>query len=300
MFTLFTPPLPQNVLCIPQFGPSNFDTPYYYQMLNFRPLDVPEMQVCNSFREGYCKYGGSCRFLHVFQMQNGDCMVLNPPPSDEVMSSASLKQLEIELVELLRCTRGIPVSVSSLPILYFDRYRKVLQVEGYQMEIHRLIARMTTTSIRLTNKPHRRQSIILEENMHRYVRFRAENGHQLQVYLTFPPESTLNEQDVLNYFNNFGPVQKVRIPSQVQRMFGFVAFVYPEMAALVLTKTKPHYICGSQVLVKPFRENEDKVHDIKTFLTQNPSKILQLDSEIYWENIRLKITVELDASSDIL
>ncbi|KAL1555410.1 zinc finger CCCH domain-containing protein 18-like [Salvia divinorum] len=89
--------------------------------------------------------------------------------------------------------------------------------------------------------------------MHRYARFRAENGHELQLYLTFPPESTFSEQDMLNYFNNFGPVQEVRIPSQVQRMFRVVALVYPETAALVLTKTNPHYICGSQAPVKPYR-----------------------------------------------
>ncbi|XP_057792943.1 zinc finger CCCH domain-containing protein 18 [Salvia miltiorrhiza] len=247
-------------------------------MLDFRPT----VQVCNSFRQGYCKYGGSCRFLHVFQMQNGDCMVLNPPATS---SCGSLKQLEMELIELLRSTRGIPVSLSSLPILYFDRFGKVLQeTENHghgrlSSRMIKLLARMTPNTIRLTNRPHRRQSIILDEDMDRYARFRVENGRQLQVYLTFPPESIFSEQDVHNYFNNFGAVQDVRIPSQVHRMFGFVSFAYPETAALVLTITNPHNICGSQVLVKPYqfkpmllhRDHEEEVHDQED--AESPSKI---------------------------
>lgn len=65
--------------------------------------------------------------------------------------------------------------------------------------------------------------------------------------------STLCNRSFFFNCSNFGPVQEVRIPSQVKRMFGFVTFVYPETAALVLTKTNPHFICGAQVLVKPYR-----------------------------------------------
>lgn len=205
------------------------------------------MQVCDSFRQGYCKYGGSCRFLHIFQMENGHFMVLNPPNTDDVvipdyvLSHGSLKQLEMELTELLKSRRGIPVSISSLPILYYDNYGRVLQVEGYLMENHRqgkvscqmtqLLAQMTS-SIRLIDRcslgtylffsiqlqqlkmmniypfffrffgcrPHGRQSIILAEDINKYMKFNEGNGHELQVYLTFPPQSMFSEQDVHNYF----------------------------------------------------------------------------------------------------
>ncbi|KAH6824173.1 hypothetical protein C2S53_011684 [Perilla frutescens var. hirtella] len=252
-----------------QFGSYNLDDSCY-QMQTYYPqpslglLDL-QMPVCNSFRQGYCKYGGSCGFLHVFQMENGDCMVLNPPTTDEILSSAersSLKLLEVELIELLKSRRGIPVSVSSLPILYLDQYGKVLQIEGYQKESQRqgrficriiqLLARMTS-SICLTNRPHGRQSVILVEDINRYAKFKEGNEHELQVYLTFPSESIFSEHEVYSYFNNFGAVREIRIPSQVRRMFGFVTFVHPETAALVLTKTNPHCICGAQVLVKPYQ-----------------------------------------------
>ncbi|KAI3457735.1 hypothetical protein Pfo_014398 [Paulownia fortunei] len=234
------------------------------------------MQICENFRHGYCKYGGSCRYLHVLQMENGYFMVLNPPKTDEVVnndhviSHGSLKQLEMELIELLKTRRGIPVSISSLPLLYYDKYGRILQVDGYLTEAHRqgkvscgltqLLAQMTNC-IRLIDRPHGRQSIILAEDILKYMRSIEERkehesgvvASSCQIYLTFPPQSMFSEQDVYNYFNNFGPVQEVRIPSQDKRMFGFVTFVYPETSALVLTKTNPHFICGAQVLVKPYR-----------------------------------------------
>ncbi|KAK4437511.1 Zinc finger CCCH domain-containing protein 18 [Sesamum alatum] len=232
-------------------------------------LPESSMQICDNFRKGYCKYGGNCKYLHVLRMDNGYCMVLNPPSTDESVNG-SVKQLERELIELLKCRRGIPVSISSLPILYYDKYGKVLQVEGYFSEAHRkgkvdclltqLLAQMTSC-IRLIDRPHGQQSIILGEDIPRYLKFIEERHEQesggvgtCQVYLTFPPQSIFSEQDVDNYFINYGPVREVRIPSQEKRMFGFVTFVYPETAALVLTKTNPHFIAGAQVLVKPYRQ----------------------------------------------
>ncbi|KAL0300432.1 UNVERIFIED_CONTAM: Zinc finger CCCH domain-containing protein 18 [Sesamum calycinum] len=231
-------------------------------------LPESSMQICDNFRQGYCKYGGNCKYLHVLQMDNGYCMVLNPPSTDESVSE-SVKQLERELIELLKCRRGIPVSISSLPILYYDKYGKVLQAEGYFSESHskgkvgclltQLLAQMTSC-IRLIDRPHGQQSIILGEDIPKYQKFIGEKHEQesggvgtCQVYLTFPPQSIFSEQDVNDYFSNYGPVREVRIPSQEKRMYGFVTFVYPETAALVLTKTNPHFIAGAQVLVKPYR-----------------------------------------------
>ncbi|KAL0292220.1 UNVERIFIED_CONTAM: Zinc finger CCCH domain-containing protein 18 [Sesamum angustifolium] len=123
-------------------------------------LPESSMQICDNFRQGYCKYGGNCKYLHVLQMDNGYCMVLNPPSTDESVSE-SVKQLERELIELLKCRRGIPVSISSLPILYYDKYGKVLQAEGYFSESHskgkvgclltQLLAQMTSC-IRLIDR----------------------------------------------------------------------------------------------------------------------------------------------------
>ncbi|XP_076910914.1 zinc finger CCCH domain-containing protein 46-like [Bidens hawaiensis] len=75
-----------------------------------------------------------------------------------------------------------------------------------------------------------------------------------QIYLTFPADSTFTGDDVTNYFGMFGLVEDVRIPYQQKRMFGFVAFVYPETVKSVLAKGNPHFICDSRVLVKPYKE----------------------------------------------
>ncbi|KAK6155309.1 hypothetical protein DH2020_009557 [Rehmannia glutinosa] len=247
-FTPFTPaaswstaPLPpEKFQCIPQLVPTAHQLIQNFQYFPVAFLDQPQflipledqlagsylhapnyfpevsMQICQNFNQGYCKYGGNCRFLHVLRMENGCFMVLNPPKADVdcVLTHGSLKQLEIELIELLKTRRGIPVSISSLPILYHDKYGRILQVEGYVLEVHgqgkvsctltQVLAQMTNGAIRMID-------------------------------------------------SNFGPVQEVRLPNQEKRMFGFVTFVYPETAALVLTKTNPHFICGAQVLVKPYR-----------------------------------------------
>ncbi|GFP96433.1 zinc finger CCCH domain-containing protein 53 [Phtheirospermum japonicum] len=75
-----------------------------------------------------------------------------------------------------------------------------------------------------------------------------------QIYLTFPAESNLKEEDVSNYFSNFGPVQDVSIPYQQKRMFGFVTFDFPETVKLILAKGNPHFVCDARVLVKPYKE----------------------------------------------
>lgn len=46
----------------------------------------------------------------------------------------------------------------------------------------------------------------------------------------------------------------MRIPYQQKRMFGFVAFVYPQTVKLILAKGNPHFVCDSRVLVKPYKE----------------------------------------------
>ncbi|XP_013745712.2 zinc finger CCCH domain-containing protein 46 isoform X1 [Brassica napus] len=93
-----------------------------------------------------------------------------------------------------------------------------------------------------------------------------------QIYLTFPADSMFREEDVSNYFSNFGPVQDVRIPYQQKRMFGFVTFVYPETVKSILAKGNPHFVCDSRVLVKPYKE-KGKVPD-KYRTDQTPERKL--------------------------
>ncbi|TVT96679.1 hypothetical protein EJB05_58107 [Eragrostis curvula] len=81
-----------------------------------------------------------------------------------------------------------------------------------------------------------------------------------QIYLTFMPESTFTEEDVWNYFSQYGPVNDVRIPSQERRMFGYVSFLYPNTAKRILSERSPrtpHFICGEQVLVKAYKEKHE-------------------------------------------
>ncbi|ESQ47773.1 hypothetical protein EUTSA_v10020318mg [Eutrema salsugineum] len=80
------------------------------------------------------------------------------------------------------------------------------------------------------------------------------NSASKQIYLTFPADSSFTDEDVSNYFGNFGPVQDVRIPYQQKRMFGFVTFVHSETVRIILARGNPHFICDSRVLVKPYKE----------------------------------------------
>ncbi|XP_075494063.1 zinc finger CCCH domain-containing protein 46-like [Primulina tabacum] len=84
-----------------------------------------------------------------------------------------------------------------------------------------------------------------------------------EIYLTFPADCTFKEGDVSVYFRNFGLVQDVRIPYQQKRMYGFVTFAFPETVKLILAKGNPHFVCGSRILVKPYKEKgmfPDKKH----------------------------------------
>ncbi|ONK70814.1 uncharacterized protein A4U43_C04F1810 [Asparagus officinalis] len=93
------------------------------------------------------------------------------------------------------------------------------------------------------------------------------------------------EEDVSNYFKQYGPVRDVRIPSQEKRMFGFVSFIYPETVNMILMKRNPHYICGARVLVKPYREksrvfDRNYMEKIKSSLYY-PSHYFDADQEIH-------------------
>ncbi|PIN13390.1 hypothetical protein CDL12_13991 [Handroanthus impetiginosus] len=107
--------------------------------------------------------------------------------------------------------------------------------------------------------PHNKNMNFLDENQ-RYDysptgHGAAANSNERQIYLTFPADSTFNEEDVSAYFSKFGPVQDVRIPYQhPKRMFGFVTFVQAETVKLIFAKGNPHYVCDCRVLVKPYKD----------------------------------------------
>ncbi|XP_060189618.1 zinc finger CCCH domain-containing protein 18 isoform X1 [Lycium barbarum] len=245
-----------------------------------RSPSLPEfpVKICHYFNKGFCKHGSNCRYFHgqptPENFSQGFNANLNEVGSDEhIFSPGSLEKLEMELTELLKSRRGLPVSIASLPMLYYETFGRTLQAEGYLTESQRhgkagysltkLLARLRN-SIRVIdrcNLPHGQHAVILAEDIPKYMEYSGErNDHgaivagSRQIYLTFPAESTFSEQDVSNYFNQFGPVQDVRIPCQQKRMFGFVTFVFPETVKQILAKGNPHLVCGARVLVKPYRE----------------------------------------------
>ncbi|XP_020682502.1 zinc finger CCCH domain-containing protein 18-like [Dendrobium catenatum] len=259
-----------------------------------RSPSLPEfpLKPCHYYYKGYCKHGENCRYFHGGpSFPDGHLQAFVPSlndlqSEDHGFSPASLEKLEIEIIELLRAQRGLPVSIASLPILYYEKYGKYLQAEGYLTESQRhgkagfsltkLLARLKN-KIRLIDRPHGQHSVILVEPVPKYLDCRNERNElrstassSHQIYLTFPAESTFTEDDVSDYFKQFGPVKDVRIPCQEKRMFGFVSFVYPETVSKILMKRVSHYICDSRVLVKPYREKLRMVDRIHTEQIKSP------------------------------
>ncbi|XP_010035440.2 zinc finger CCCH domain-containing protein 18 isoform X1 [Eucalyptus grandis] len=235
--------------------------------------DFP-VKICHYFNKGFCKHGNNCRYFHGHLMPESFSQHFNANYNeigndDHAFIQGSLDKLEMELAELLKSRGGMPVSIASLPMLYYEKYGRTLQAEGYLTESQRhgkagfslskLLSRLKS-SICLIDRPHGQHSVILAEDAQKYLDYTIErcdpgvNSGSRQIYLTFPAESVFTEQDVSHYFNNFGPVQDVRIPCQQKRMFGFVTFVFAETAKQVLAKGNPHFICNARVLVKPYKE----------------------------------------------
>ncbi|XVF81462.1 hypothetical protein PTKIN_Ptkin15bG0157300 [Pterospermum kingtungense] len=278
---------------------SEFLSNYYYSepvlgaRTSRRSPSLPEfpVKICHYFNKGFCKHGNNCRYFHGHPTPESFSQLFGPNSNevgndDHVLSPGSLEKLEFELTELLKARRGLPVSIASLPMLYYERYGRTLQAEGYLTESQRhgkagysltkLLARLKN-SIRLIDRPHGQHSVILAEDAPKYMEYAGERSDpggivagSRQIYLTFPAESTFTEQDVSNYFNKFGPVQDVRIPCQQKRMFGFVTFVYAETVRQILAKGNPHFVCGARVLVKPYREKSRLVDRKYTEKVQHP------------------------------
>ncbi|XP_058218886.1 zinc finger CCCH domain-containing protein 18-like isoform X5 [Rhododendron vialii] len=277
------------------------------------PTEFP-IKVCHYFNKGFCKHGSNCRYFHGNPFLDSFYQMFSPRPNefdseDQVFSPRSLEKLEYEISELLKSRRGNPVSIASLPMLYYEKYGRTLQAEGYLTESQRhgkagfsltkLLARLNN-SVRLIDRPHGQHSVVLAEDVPKYMENCGERNDpgqivsgSRQIYLTFPSESTFTEEDVSNYFDSFGPVEDVRIPCQQKRMFGFVTFVSADTVRMILSRGNPHYVCGARVLVKPYRE-KSKLFDrkypekLEHQMSQN-SLYFDMDSEIHprWESSRL-------------
>uniref|UniRef100_A0A0D9VVN3 C3H1-type domain-containing protein n=1 Tax=Leersia perrieri TaxID=77586 RepID=A0A0D9VVN3_9ORYZ len=255
-----------------------------------RSNGLSSRRPCHYFSKGICKNGHKCQYSHhqVYQDTLGDVYQPGATPG-------SLETLEIEITDLLNSRRGQPVSIASLPTLYGEKYGKGLQADGYLTEsqrhgkagysLTRLLSRLN--KIRVIERPHGQHSVVLAEDAAKYMDFRGgcdtgsvpASSHQ--IYLTFPAESTFTE-------DNYGPVRDVRIPCQERRMFGFVSFQSPETVSTILMRRNPHFICGSRVLVKPYREKSkciDRtcVDNIKPIVPYCPPRFFEFDQEHYTE-----------------
>lgn len=131
------------------------------------PTGLPEFsnKACHYFYRGYCRQGSYCKFFHGQAEPDSLSQIYGPNLNDflsdeHVISPASLEQLELEISEILKARKGMPVSIASLPLMYLEKYGKTLQAEGYLTESQRhgkagfsltkLLARLT--SIRLIDR----------------------------------------------------------------------------------------------------------------------------------------------------
>ncbi|PVH65116.1 hypothetical protein PAHAL_2G427500 [Panicum hallii] len=78
-----------------------------------------------------------------------------------------------------------------------------------------------------------------------------------KIYVIFLLGSKFTEDDVHNYFSQYGSVNDVPIPPQGRRMYGFVSFQDPGTAKQILSERMPHIICGDQVRVREYRDKHE-------------------------------------------
>lgn len=137
-------------------GISGFSNDYYHPdvaMSNFSARGSRKfssdfessVKTCHYFNKGFCKHGSSCKFYHDQVIpERFSLMYGNDDNNNNDDHLFSIGSLESEIVKLLKSRRGNPVSIASLPSLYYDTYGKNLQAEGYLTESYSL-ARLITT-----------------------------------------------------------------------------------------------------------------------------------------------------------
>lgn len=103
--------------------------------------DVP-VQVCYHFSKGYCRNGSKCRFLHGQPSQLPEsssqalCTSEVVTNEDYIFSPSFLEKLELEVTEILKLRKGVPVSLASLPVLYYQTFGKTLQAYFPEKQQH--------------------------------------------------------------------------------------------------------------------------------------------------------------------
>ncbi|GMP66602.1 hypothetical protein CsSME_00026895 [Camellia sinensis var. sinensis] len=132
--------------CVNSVG-SDFSSNYYYPESTLGPRNsqrrspsLPEfpVKICHYFTKGFCKHGNNCRYFHGHPMPECFNPSSNELPNEyHTLSPRSLDKLEFEIIELLKSRGGIPVSIASLPMLYYEKYGRTLQAEGYLTESQR-------------------------------------------------------------------------------------------------------------------------------------------------------------------
>jgi hypothetical protein len=133
-----------------EFVNSDFSSSYIYPEPALSPRtsrrspSLPEfpVKICHYFIKGFCKHGNNCRYFHGHPMPESFSQIfssnLNEIANEEfVVSPGSFEKLELELTELLKSRRGVPVSIASLPMMYYEKYGRMLQAEGYLTESQR-------------------------------------------------------------------------------------------------------------------------------------------------------------------
>lgn len=94
------------------------------------------VKICHYFLKGFCKHGNNCRYFHG-ALQQFSLSPNSPVIEDRGLCQGPLEKLELEIAELLKSRGGSPVSIASLPMLYFEKYGRTIQAEGYLTESQR-------------------------------------------------------------------------------------------------------------------------------------------------------------------
>ncbi|AQL06939.1 Putative RNA-binding zinc finger family protein [Zea mays] len=214
---------------------------------------------CLYYARGFCKNGGSCRFVHGGLSDDAAAF------AGAKMEAAADQQQQQQCQDFLIRSKSQRLGSAAFP------YSSTGSLPGSPSAASKCLSFLLQQQQQQHDRAAAAASLMLGggDEAHKFMgRPRLDradfanmmNPGSRQIYLTFPADSTFREEDVSNYFSIYGPVHDVRIPYQQKRMFGFVTFVYPETVKLILAKGNPHFICDARVLVKPYKE-KGKVPD---------------------------------------
>ncbi|KAL2937162.1 Zinc finger CCCH domain-containing protein 18, partial [Bienertia sinuspersici] len=169
--------------------------------------DLP-LKTCHYFSKGCYRHESDCRYIH--GLDNCLSPVFSPNElgaDDHIFSPRALKELDREVSELLKLRWGNPVSIASLPMLYYE------MAHGQ----HDVILAEDTLKYSLDNRNERNDPSQIVSGSR-------------QIYLTFKPESTFTEEDVSDYFGYSSPtvvfvnMHLIKIYSKLLLSFVLVAF----------------------------------------------------------------------------